>query len=168
MNLRRLSTSSPISVEKISSLLHGVFQAHLQERALLRIHRGVRQLFGVHFAQTLVALHAGVLLAFVLDVLEQFHPVGLRIAMLVLHHHERRLVELRDGARQGAEAAVLRLRGQLQCRRCAPRRWNRGIPRPRRSALRPCAFPDSGPSACSASKTGFRLSSTWKSALLSI
>src|ERR1019366_7430493 len=35
--------------------LHGVFEAHLQQRALLRIRSGVRQLFGVHFAEPLVA-----------------------------------------------------------------------------------------------------------------
>ena len=34
--------------------------------------------------------------------------------MVVLHHHEGRLVVARDGARQGAETAVLGLRGQRQ------------------------------------------------------
>src|ERR1035441_5637418 len=55
--------------------LDGVFQPHLQQRALLRIHRRVRQLFGVHFAEPLVALHAGVLFAFILDVFEEIDPV---------------------------------------------------------------------------------------------
>ena len=43
--------------------LHRVLQAHLQQRALFRIHGGVGQLLGVHLAQALVALHRGIALA---------------------------------------------------------------------------------------------------------
>ena len=63
MNLRRLSTSSPIRVEKIFFAFDGVFEANLQERALLGIHGRFGKLLGVHFAETLVALDVGVLLA---------------------------------------------------------------------------------------------------------
>ena len=76
MNLRRLSTSSPISVVKIRSVATKIFQPNRQQRPLLRIHRGVGKLLGVHFAQPLVALHGSVALAFDLHVLQQIAPAG--------------------------------------------------------------------------------------------
>ena len=64
MNLRRLSTSSPISVEKISFGLGDVLQIHLEQRARFGVHGGFPELLGVHLAQTLVALDGDLARAF--------------------------------------------------------------------------------------------------------
>ena len=56
MNLRRGSTSSPISVEKMMSASYGVLDPHLQQRARLRVHRRLPELLRVHLAEALVAL----------------------------------------------------------------------------------------------------------------
>ena len=37
--------------------LGGIVDVHLEKRAGRRLHRGLPQLVGVHFAETLVALH---------------------------------------------------------------------------------------------------------------
>src|SRR6476620_1843109 len=74
--------------------LDRVLQPDLEQRPLLGIHRGLSELLGIHLAQALVPLHGGVLLAFGLDVIEEFDPVGLRVAMLALDHYERRLIVL--------------------------------------------------------------------------
>ncbi len=113
MNLRRLSTSSPISVVKIWSVATTSSRRTVQQRPLLRIHGGLRQLLGIHLAETFVALHGGVALAFGFDVLEQIAPVVLHVAIFVAHYGERRLVELRDIAGQRTIAAVLGLMREL-------------------------------------------------------
>ena len=56
MNARRGSTSSPISVEKISSDVIASSICTRSRRRTLGIHRRLPQLSGVHFAQALVAL----------------------------------------------------------------------------------------------------------------
>ena len=56
MNWRRGSTSSPISVVKISPALIASSICTLQQDALRRVHRGFPELLGIHLAQPLVAL----------------------------------------------------------------------------------------------------------------
>jgi hypothetical protein len=48
-----------VAHERLERLVgeHGVFHGHAQHRARLRIHRRLPELLGVHFAETLVALH---------------------------------------------------------------------------------------------------------------
>ena len=65
MNSRRGSTTSPIRVRE--DLVGGdrILDAHLQQAARFRIHRGVPQLFGIHFAQALEALDRAAFLGLV-------------------------------------------------------------------------------------------------------
>src|SRR5579883_974361 len=94
--------------------LHRILQAHLQQRPLLRVHRGLRQLLRVHFPEPLVPRHRGVPLPFVLHVGQQVFPVPQRLPVLVLHHRKRRLVVPRDLPRQRPVPPVFRLQRQLQ------------------------------------------------------
>ena len=70
MNLRRSSTFSPISVEKIVLGGDGVFQAHLQQRARLGVHRGFPELLGIHFAQALESRDGEIFLRVFEDVVQ--------------------------------------------------------------------------------------------------
>ena len=63
MNSRRGSTSSPISLVKMSSASADVVDPHLQQRPRLRVERRLPELLGVHLAQALVALQRQPLLA---------------------------------------------------------------------------------------------------------
>ena len=56
MNLRRGSTSSPISVEKIRSASTASLDLHLQQGSLFRIHCCFPELARVHLTEPLVAL----------------------------------------------------------------------------------------------------------------
>ena len=56
MNARRGSTSSPISLSKISSDAIAVLDLHLEQPAHRRVHRRLPELLGIHLAQALVAL----------------------------------------------------------------------------------------------------------------
>ena len=71
MNLRRASTSSPISVVKIVVGFGEIFELDLEQGATLGVHGGLPKLRGGHFAQALVALHLVVLLALLDDVGEE-------------------------------------------------------------------------------------------------
>ena len=56
MNSRRGSTMSPIRrVEDLVGHI-GILDLDLQQCAVFRVERGFPQLFGIHFAQTLVTL----------------------------------------------------------------------------------------------------------------
>ncbi len=71
MNLRRASTSSPMSVVKMVS--HSAMSSSFtdKQRAALGIHGGFPELRRGHFAQAFVALHGVVLAAFGENVVEQ-------------------------------------------------------------------------------------------------
>ena len=56
MKFLRGSTASPISMSKSLSAFLGVIHRHLLHQAVLRIHRGLPKLFGIHFSETLIAL----------------------------------------------------------------------------------------------------------------
>ena len=72
MNLRRGSTSSPISVEKISSASTASSMRTCKQHASFRIHRGFPELLRIHLAQTFVALNILALFAALHDVRENF------------------------------------------------------------------------------------------------
>ena len=63
MNSRRGSTTSPISLVKMSSASARSSTLTCKQRARLGVQRGFPQLVGVHLAQTLVALQGQALLA---------------------------------------------------------------------------------------------------------
>ena len=67
-----------------------IFHAHLQQRTLLGVHRGLPKLVGIHFAQTLEALHCERFLALGHDVLEQLLAVLNGNAAAVRGDQERR------------------------------------------------------------------------------
>ena len=71
MNLRRASTSSPISVVKMFSVSVRSSSFTSQQCAALGIHGGFPELLRAHLAQAFVALHGIFLAAFVQHVLEE-------------------------------------------------------------------------------------------------
>ncbi len=71
MKSRRGSTTSPISLVKMSSASARSSILTLQEGAGFRVKRGFPKLFGVHLAQTLVALERKALFPFGKDRLQQ-------------------------------------------------------------------------------------------------
>ncbi len=92
MNLRRSSTFSPISVEKIVLGGDGVLQSHLQQRARLRIHRGFPELLGIHFAQALEPRDAELLLGVLQHVSQHCLRVFLAHFVAIVRDGERRLI----------------------------------------------------------------------------
>jgi hypothetical protein len=101
INFRRLSTSSPISVEKMFSVSARSCKIHLQQRARLGAHGCRPQLIRVHFAQPFVALYGNLARAFALDMLQQFALVGQRFRLGFLRPSEWSLIVLGDLARDG-------------------------------------------------------------------
>ncbi len=83
MNSRRGSTTSPISVVKISSASSAWSTLHLEERADGRIERGLPELLGVHLAETLVALDREALAAERQDRLDQIEGAVDRPALVL-------------------------------------------------------------------------------------
>ena len=74
MNLRRLSTSSPIRVEKMGSDSAKSLIVDLQQCSAFGVHGRLPKLGGVHFAEALVAGDGNFARPFALDVIEQLTP----------------------------------------------------------------------------------------------
>ena len=106
MNFRRLSTFSPISVEKISSAACGVVKAHPEQRARFRIHRGFPELVGIHFAQAFEPRDREIFFGVFQDVGEHVRRFFLHDLVAVAGHRERRMIEFTDQIGRGAQALV--------------------------------------------------------------
>ena len=98
MNMRRGSTSSPISIcEDARSASIASSTLHLQQRPRLRIHRGVAELLGVHLAESLVALNVDVCRVLAVwpsrfdDLVALVDVVGVVLVLALGHAEERRL-----------------------------------------------------------------------------
>ena len=93
MKSRRGSTSSPISIEKTLVREGGVLDGDLHEHAVLRVHRRLPELLGVHLAEALEAAHLDALLREVDD----------RVPRLVERGGGAGLLAERDGERRRAD-----------------------------------------------------------------
>ena len=113
MNLRRLSTFSPMSVEKISSALTTSSSLHLQQRARFGVHGGVPELLGIHFAQPFEPRDGEIFLGVVQHVGQNIGAFSLATLSPLRVTGEGRMIESAiDVARQRPQPLVFRVRSK--------------------------------------------------------
>src|SRR5271156_4161464 len=86
---------------------YGIFQAHFQQGAHFRVHSGVPQLLGIHFAEALEAGDGEIFLGIFQDVIEQAERIFLHDFVAIVGDGEGPAIEFGDGCCESAQTFVI-------------------------------------------------------------